>query len=748
MMRDMNVFHGSLPRQLRQPLAQQIRTRSRAPLREGISSSCVHHRWIHRAGEVLASTSRLPVRQWSIQGPYPRSCHRRTMGEIPSAPRILRRMTRSSHLPTITTATTAGAPLTTIHTAASRLRRVFPVATRALDTVSRAHLGPVGIPTHPPSTGATTTRWGPRTTMPARAGCARQYSSSSRYSSKPTPSGRQQGKSGNNNSPHEAEGGRSGKPVTSHTNPTSPSSPSAPAPPSSSSSSTPGRTTSNAKNHPPDHPTSFLSMALTSPAAHRVVLLTRDMRDFLFSGFLLGTGTLVLLGTTSAATCAIWVVNKLQFSERMVAAVGSYLTTGTPFECKFGSMDGTFVKDRVIRLYDVEVHRPAEENCTEMHLTIDCIEVKISMWWMLQGKGIVTEVVMSGVRGVVDKRNTRWTEEMLAEYQLPKWQWGDWVFKKFLVEDMKVTMYHKMPDRPVSLCFFKIECERLRRQWFLFDLMSAKSISGMYDNSLFSVHKPHHALVAQQKRRRRQRRRQQQRRASNRMIFDDDEENEVFGDDRESSSIVRECRIDGLSIDHIQGWGGPLEWLTRGSMNLTAVFTFPKPGPAALSPPAAGTPPPSGVVTTNWTYELVNLNAEMPLITSFRDNMVRPIVAYMNTNYTRVILEFDTEMSILAFDGAWYPGDADLWDIFSVSCSYEMTAMVAEQQRARNVYQLVLKGADGIRRGLVHWWRFLSDYVWVLYVSPAFGDDDDDDGVVRYAKDGAGVVMKGSYSMA
>lgn len=57
------------------------------------------------------------------------------------------------------------------------------------------------------------------------------------------------------------------------------------------------------------------------------------------------------------------------------------------------------------------------------------------------------------------------------------------------LEDVLVTVYQ--PNfRPYTASIFRADFRLLRRQWFFYDLLSAKSIVGQFDNCLFSLHEP------------------------------------------------------------------------------------------------------------------------------------------------------------------------------------------------------------------------------------------------------------------
>jgi mitochondrial distribution and morphology protein 31 len=70
---------------------------------------------------------------------------------------------------------------------------------------------------------------------------------------------------------------------------------------------------------------------------------------------------------------------------------------------------------------------------------------------------------------------------------------GDFEMDRFVIEDMLLTILN--PNfRPYSVSIYHAELPLFRKQWLLYDMFCADAVSGMFDNCLFSVHRPQHAL--------------------------------------------------------------------------------------------------------------------------------------------------------------------------------------------------------------------------------------------------------------
>jgi distribution and morphology protein 31 len=71
-------------------------------------------------------------------------------------------------------------------------------------------------------------------------------------------------------------------------------------------------------------------------------------------------------------------------------------------------------------------------------MSIDEVNVKLSFLWMIEGRGLVKEIFVRGIRGTIDRR-TEWHD--------PNWfpvrrkaQRGDFEFTKLNVQDSVLTL--------------------------------------------------------------------------------------------------------------------------------------------------------------------------------------------------------------------------------------------------------------------------------------------------------------------
>lgn len=198
-------------------------------------------------------------------------------------------------------------------------------------------------------------------------------------------------------------------------------------------------------------------------------------------------------------------------------AISDYLTQETGITIVFESAVVPKWKDSRISFKNVYLSRrptakEAEANpeCTNISmfdLDIDSIDVTLSLWRWLDNKGIVTDAVVKGVRGVLgaylrvrvgpltctaDRTNVQYDPNHPldpASFRHPAQQ-GDFELESLQIEDLLITIYQPGQFRPYTASIFRADMQRLRKQWLFYDFLSADSIVGQFDNCLFSVHKP------------------------------------------------------------------------------------------------------------------------------------------------------------------------------------------------------------------------------------------------------------------
>ncbi|KAJ9103655.1 hypothetical protein QFC19_004230 [Naganishia cerealis] len=192
-----------------------------------------------------------------------------------------------------------------------------------------------------------------------------------------------------------------------------------------------------------------------------------------------------------------------------------------------------------------------DNNYTMFDLNFEEIDVTFSLPRWLDGKGLVQDAIIKGVRGVIDRRHVWWDtsvplkpEDFRHETRL-----GDFELESLDVEDFLVTVYQPGGQRPFNVSLFNASIGLFRKRWMFFDLMSADAIVGQYDNCLFSLHKPQKLGKSSQEEK-----------------------------DERIKRLAR-FRIDGLPIEHAQyatGFQGPMSWLTAGKVDAVLDIKFPR----------------------------------------------------------------------------------------------------------------------------------------------------------------------------
>jgi distribution and morphology protein 31 len=128
-----------------------------------------------------------------------------------------------------------------------------------------------------------------------------------------------------------------------------------------------------------------------------------------------------------------------------------------------------------------------EVNFTYWDLDVESIDITLSLWRWLDGRGIVQSANFQGVRGVCDRSHIQWPDNWSPSRRKP--QHGDFELDSVVVNDALVTV--KNPNfRPFSVSLFQCKLSTFRKQWMLYDILCADSIVGSIDDCLFSVHKP------------------------------------------------------------------------------------------------------------------------------------------------------------------------------------------------------------------------------------------------------------------
>ncbi|KAI8811041.1 mitochondrial distribution and morphology proteins-domain-containing protein [Cladochytrium replicatum] len=485
----------------------------------------------------------------------------------------------------------------------------------------------------------------------------------------------------------------------------------------------------------------------------------------MFSWIFVGHTVFVLAGTTTFFSLVLWLANSLQFQEFTAKKISEHLSAQTGWTITFESAivphwrEGTIQLKNVSLLCTGDSHKELlrivgklkrsasggnndnddawideiDTNWTNWDVSIQSVDVTLSLWRFLEGRGLVKECTMKGVRGVVDRRHIQWD---------PNWkpsrreaQTGDFELDRFVIQDMLLTIYQPNMFRPYTVSIFNAELPQFRQQWLLFDIVSAESIVGMFDNCLFSVHKPHSDFIGS-----------------------------IPNADRPKRwEKMRHLKINGVPIDHFNtGVEGPFGWITRGTMDIDMHLFIPHtPGADILEllreefeeikgyaggkllgdPVGVATSMSTAVVVSDpkssiegeatakpvdptalfedkhkepkrpsilmlWDVKLNDLKASVPLVTphiSYLSNaMIRPIVAFMNANRTSIPIAFTTQMDLNNFNGAWDVYAAGFVDVLSEESGRVIASLVQDEaERSRTLKRVGIWSIQSVTKQLL-----------------------------------------------
>ena len=443
---------------------------------------------------------------------------------------------------------------------------------------------------------------------------------------------------------------------------------------------------------------------------------------------LLGHVVWIIVGTTTFFSLAILAINTVFAQETLATWIGNYLTKSTGLKIVFESAVVPRWGDGVITFKNVFVSRrpgqgkksevtkgspeaaaaaaaekpfdPQEDtNYTQFDITLGEVDVTLSFRKWFNSKGLLQDVEVKHVRGVVDRTSVHWTDEQYdpksyRHEHIP----GDFEIDHFKIEDLLITIHQPSGFRPFPVSIYNADLPRLRKQWLFYDMLSANSMTGEFDRSLFTIHpRQTHAYTGAQ--------------------LGQDEGNDPW----EKQSRIR---IDGLNIDHLnRGAEGAFSWIHEGNVDIVADIMLPADSDEGVvkimsdfydrmeaqvtskkrqgGSPADHTPSAEAAelvghsagkerrfLVMDLRVHLNDVRAVVPLFTrdlSYVNNaLIRPIVAYINSRRTFIPINCRLVKLASDFDGSWTVFDSGLMDDLSAEV-YEAFArdVVDEQNRMR-----------------------------------------------------------------
>ncbi|KAJ3995096.1 mitochondrial distribution and morphology proteins-domain-containing protein [Lentinula boryana] len=342
---------------------------------------------------------------------------------------------------------------------------------------------------------------------------------------------------------------------------------------------------------------------------------------------------------------------------------------------------------------DVHVGLEEDTNYSIFDLNIDSVDVTLSLWRWLDGRGLVEDAVVKGVRGVLDRRSVIYDPDHPLDPASFRHEShpGDFELDSLQLEDVLITVYQPGGFRPYTASIFRAEFRTFRKKWMFYDFLSAENIVGQFDNCLFSLHKPQSI-------------------------------GRTMGSELQDGDWARmsRIRIDGVNIDHLQAstsMEGPVSWITSGKLDAVLDIKFPKdpddalalnvileeiaeaisttlstspaldplrqriPGQRELAKPPLSAPETDDAASANLEHSkefkvvieldlrFRDVKAAVPIFAndlSYVNNaLIRPIVAFMNANRTLVPIHCRVVKNLNDFDGAWTMWETGLLDEIS-----------------------------------------------------------------------------------
>lgn len=304
-----------------------------------------------------------------------------------------------------------------------------------------------------------------------------------------------------------------------------------------------------------------------------------DDYSALFSWLMISNVFLLILGTTTFVLLVIFTINPIFSQEFVARKLGEIMTKNSKLTVTFehaivpGWRDGTisfkkcfvsrrpkssrtFAKgsqaDAFARSLDSDaLAEPVDDgNYTQFDLTIEEVNVSFSFWKWVNGTGIIDKMEVLGMRGVVDRTHVHWNPDDDATNYKNKYQFGDFEFNEFVMKDVLFKLHQPSDFRPFTVAIYNCELEKLRKHWLFYDFLNANNMSGLYDDSLFTVHK-------------RQRL--------------NDFDSDISDADKLPWKRVTRLRVDLLNIDHLnKGLEGPFGWITLGKVDMVGDVMVPE----------------------------------------------------------------------------------------------------------------------------------------------------------------------------
>lgn len=341
------------------------------------------------------------------------------------------------------------------------------------------------------------------------------------------------------------------------------------------------------------------------------------------------------------------------------------------------------------------VQEEEDTNYTQFDLSIDTVNVTLSFAKWFNSKGLLGDVEVKGVRGVIDRTHVHYSGQPVDPRSYKhKHNPGDFEISSFKMEDLLVTVHQPKDFRPFHVSIYACDLPQLRRQWLFYDFMSAKNMSGSFDESLFTLHQ-----------------RQMQSHVESQLNG-----GAVINGESNPWKKHSSLRIDGLNIDHLnRGVRGPFSWIHEGNVDILADIMFPVDNDESVakimfdfydrmeatvksdrhpqqmdiaidadevkrsyqalrsSATKSGSNEDRRFLVMDVRVNLNDVRASVPIFTKdlsyVNSALIRPIVAYINSRHTHIPINCRVVKRASEFDGSWTIFDSGLMDDLSEEVS-------------------------------------------------------------------------------
>ncbi|KAH3761128.1 inner membrane protein Mdm31 [Pelomyxa schiedti] len=358
------------------------------------------------------------------------------------------------------------------------------------------------------------------------------------------------------------------------------------------------------------------------------------------------SGVLALVATTTAASIVLSASNALRFQGFVVRHVRKHLEFQTNSQLQFSDSVVVLWKKRRIRVSDVRALRnDSSKPDASFDLSAESVDVKLSLLHWIVGKGLISEIDCTGVKGIIDRRR----EEELETTEIRKSRKG-FNLSQFRMRDVSVTLYLPAPyTRPFSVGLFEIQCDILRQNWLVLDLLMCRSAAGQFDGSLFTLF----------------------RRPSKQLHK------------KETDLHMTNLKAQLLSYRAAP----PIAWICHGTVDLCANISTVHPSRYdKLKLKRKEKPQVLMHFDTNFKHvRLQETSIPDPNLSIIANTMARVIVPYVNKHSESIPLSFDVNLPFENFDGSSSLSECGFWAALEESFTNAFYSLVAEHKQPQKL---------------------------------------------------------------